>query len=153
MMLFNPKPICDTICEFGKLDPSKIYKNSHKVVFYLYEEDQFPLWNMSIVENTYSLIVNRTVSNIKKEWLGGSVQQSIDLLIKNLGAFHLAVENAIYDNILTDQTEFLQGLVYLKKTYPEKEDLTNYIDKEIIPLFSKGLHVMSSQENSLNSEN
>ena len=71
MMLFNPKPICDSICDYGRMDPTKIYKNSHKVVFCGDEYVQC-LWNMRIVDNTYFLIVNRTMSNFKKEWLGGS---------------------------------------------------------------------------------
>lgn len=138
MMLYNPQHLVDTLCEFGTLPSEQVYFGSHKVMFEM-DKNQGILWNMEIIDNTYSVSLQRTYDNLGT-WMGGETKQSVNLLIKNLGAFHLAIETALNHNksINSENKEkFLQGLCYLKKTYGDRKDLIEYIDREILPLFTE----------------
>ena len=148
-ILFCPKSLAETLETFSKAETVAL--NSHKC--YYRQNQHTGLWEMSISENTYGAIFDRTYRNTYKMIAGGTVQ-SVDMLIHNLGAFHLAIETMIRDKLVTDSNRdnMLQGVMNLRTIYEDRRRLLDYLDIVIIPLFDKNNTIISTPTQSEESE-
>lgn len=129
-ILFCPKTLAKTLQKFSKV--KNVSLNSHKCFFK--ENHETGLWEMTIRENTYSTLLNRTYKNTYKMITGGTIQ-SVEMLINNLGAFHLAIEILIRDKTLSYQ-EQMDSILNLRTIYADRKSLMDYLDIVIIPLIA-----------------
>lgn len=139
-ILFCPDALAKVLLDFSHVS---VDLNSHKC--YFKQNQKSGLWELSIHENTYIAQLDRTYRNTYRNIAGGTLQ-SVDMLIDNLGAFHLAIETMIKNGLIHDNNrgEVLQGILNIRTIYKDRQRLMDYFDIVIVPLFDKTNVVIKS---------